>query len=263
MSLSITDKEEDMRNKQLTYGSDIMLEKPPIHKNTLNDSVAESLDKIVLKKDSKKRISFLSICSLLISIIDFALYCIVSSGPSVNTPFWFVSVAANLWVPTSIIALLFPILAKWRRKLRDYNGRTLEIIALMIGSFDFYFVFFAISLTSLYICCAIIIICYVLYAKLFNKDEEIPEDKTYDIDNQEIPSLFKKKTSKNRIISENDISLQSSSKEVTLADLIEQKQNLEKELRALSKAPATTRNVNRCNEIMNQLKELELMKIKI
>lgn len=44
MSLSIADK-EDMHNKQLTYGSDIMLEKPPIHENDLNDSVVESYAK--------------------------------------------------------------------------------------------------------------------------------------------------------------------------------------------------------------------------
>lgn len=195
MSLSIEDNESDVRNKQLTYGSDIKLEQPSIHNNTLNDSVAGSLDKIV-KKDSKKRISFLSILSLIISIMACTLYYIILPDPSGTTPLWLVKVAANLWVPTSVIALLFPILAKWHRKSKDYRGRALEITALIIAAFHFNIVFWFITEASDYIYYVVIIICCVLYSKLFNKDEEIPEDKTYDINNEEIPTLFKKRSSK-------------------------------------------------------------------
>ncbi len=174
----------------------------------------------------RQKISILSICSLFISIIAFIQYCIVLSGPSVTIPFWFFGLAVHCWSITSIFALIVPILAKWHRKLKGYKGKTLEIVTLIIGAYNFYFAILLTTQIPLYICYAIIIVCCVLYAKLFNKDNE-----TLAIEPSEEETLH----------------------------IMQEKQNLEKELRALTKAPNTERNVRRCNEIKNQLKNIETM----
>lgn len=104
------------------------------------------------------RISVFSITSLLISVVAFVLYDILLHGTNVFIP----------WIILSLLAMFFPLLAKYFRKRKSKNGAKVEIAALIIGAFDFYFVFFAFTKINLFIVFILIgIICF-LYVKLFN-----------------------------------------------------------------------------------------------
>ena len=120
------------------------------------------------------RISVFSIISLLISVVAFVLYAILLDGTNVFIP----------WIILSVLAMVFPLLSKYFRKRKSKMGAGLEIAALVIGAFDFYFVFFAATKINLFIVFVLIgIICF-LYAKLFNnilpiaQKNEINEDIT-------------------------------------------------------------------------------------
>lgn len=87
-----------------------------------------------------------------------ALYAILMDGTNVFL----------LWIVSSLISPFFPILSKYLRNRRAQLGKGLEITALVIGLFDFYFVFFAATKINLFfIYIAATVIC-VLYAKSFN-----------------------------------------------------------------------------------------------
>lgn len=112
-----------------------------------------------------KKFSIFPIISLLISILAFALYAILLGGTNVYIP----------WMALSILSILFPVLSKYMRNKKAKSGKGLEITALVIGSFDFYFFFFATTkINLLFVFIAITVIC-ILYAKLFNKVTPIPQ----------------------------------------------------------------------------------------
>ncbi len=110
----------------------------------------------------KKRISIVSFISLAISIVAFILYVILLGGTNVYI----------LWIISSIIALFFPLLPKYIRSRNNIRGEWLEIVALVIGSFDFYFVISSATKWNIYIAFAIIIIACILYIFLFNDCDE-------------------------------------------------------------------------------------------
>lgn len=110
----------------------------------------------------KKRISIVSFISLAISIVAFILYVILLGGTNVYI----------LWIISSIIALFFPLLPKYIRSRNNMRGEWLEIVALVIGSFDFYFVISSATKWYIYIAYVIIIIACILYIFLFNDCEE-------------------------------------------------------------------------------------------
>lgn len=104
------------------------------------------------------RISVFSITSLLISVAAFVLYAVLLDGTNVYVP----------WIILSVLAMFFPLLSKYFRKRKAKKGKGLEIAALVIGAFDFYFVFFAATKINLFFIFILIAVICVLYAKLFN-----------------------------------------------------------------------------------------------
>lgn len=113
-----------------------------------------------------KKISIASVASLIISILAFVLYGRVLSGKNMFLE----------WTIMSIVALVFPIFAKYCRNKRGAKGKVLEILALILGSFDFYCVIFAATTLNVYIAFAVIAIVCVIYAKSFNNPSREAED---------------------------------------------------------------------------------------
>lgn len=107
----------------------------------------------------KIKISITAVTSLAISIIAFVLYVMVLNGSDVYI----------LWILASIAALCFPVFSKYRRNKSGSNGKPLEITALVLGAFDFYFVIFAATGWNIYMAYALVAIVCILYAKHFNK----------------------------------------------------------------------------------------------
>lgn len=81
----------------------------------------------------KRKISALSIISLVVSIFAVALYVFVFSLKWV----------APIWIICSIASVVIPIISKKVRLNHNQSGKAFEIIALIIGGFAFYFVIFA------------------------------------------------------------------------------------------------------------------------
>ncbi|MEE0946951.1 MAG: hypothetical protein U0M42_09035 [Acutalibacteraceae bacterium] len=104
------------------------------------------------------KISIFSIISVLISILAFISYVMLLAGTDIFA----------LWIILSIVAILFPILSKYFRKRKAKKGNGLEIAALVIGAFDFYFVFFAATKINLFFVFILIASICFLYAKSFN-----------------------------------------------------------------------------------------------
>lgn len=111
----------------------------------------------------KNKFSIFPIISLSISIIAFVLYALVAYQVKVQ---W-------LWLLFSIASMLFPFLSKYFRNKKDAWGKSLEITAVVIGAFDFYFLLFAATTINIYIVYLIIAAICVLYAKVFNN---VPKD---------------------------------------------------------------------------------------
>lgn len=107
----------------------------------------------------RKKLSITSFISFTISIIAFVLYVILLSGINVYI----------LWIVSSITALFLPLLSKYVRTQNKMKGAGLEVAALVIGSFDFYFVIFAATSGKLLIAYAIIAVTCILYGKLFKE----------------------------------------------------------------------------------------------
>ncbi len=104
------------------------------------------------------RISIFSITSLLISAAAFVLYAILLDGTNVFIP----------WIILSVLAMVFPLLSKYFRKRKQKKGTGFEIAALVIGAFDFYFIFFAATKINLFFVFILIAVICILYVKLFN-----------------------------------------------------------------------------------------------
>lgn len=115
----------------------------------------------------KPKMSITAISSLIISIFAFILYAMVLDGSNVYI----------LWIFASTAALCFPVFSKYCRNKKSSKGKAVEIIALILGAFDFYCVIFAATAWNIYIAFALIAIVCVLYAKLFNNLDKPEETK--------------------------------------------------------------------------------------
>ena len=97
-------------------------------------------------KRSAHNFSLLSIVSLVISILGFVFYAMLLDKKGfVYLP----------WLVFSVSSIIVPIIAKYIRKRHGKRGKAFEVAAMVIGVFDFYFVFFAatkISISSLLFC---------------------------------------------------------------------------------------------------------------
>lgn len=105
------------------------------------------------------KISFVSIIAFIFSVTALILFwMLLEEGVDVLL----------LWITLSIIALVFPVFSKYIRIKQGAKGKAIEIAALVIGSFDFYFVIFVRTKWNLLMAYGIIAAVCVLYAKLFN-----------------------------------------------------------------------------------------------
>lgn len=103
------------------------------------------------------QISILSVISLAVSIIGIILYKLVFKGLSLAVIIAFVIVA--------LAAITLPPIAKIVRLKQQKQGKILEIIAIVIGGFDFYCVFFAIiPIMGIFFGFLGWVICGIIYA---------------------------------------------------------------------------------------------------
>ena len=83
--------------------------------------------------------SIMSLAALLVSILGTAIYSSLFSGSGL----------AWLFIILSITSIVLPPIAKKLRLAQAQRGKAFEIIAIVIGGFNFYCIIFA--LTSLHI----------------------------------------------------------------------------------------------------------------
>lgn len=109
----------------------------------------------------KKNVNVFSIISLIISIIATGMFWMLLG--KVSKLFYFP------WVVLGTICFFFPLLSKYFRKRADEKGKVLEIIALILGFYNFWWVLSVRTELNTFFILIICIIPCVLYAKLFNK----------------------------------------------------------------------------------------------
>nr|DAX17810.1 MAG TPA: hypothetical protein [Caudoviricetes sp.] len=81
--------------------------------------------------------SILSLVSLIVSVVGQVMYYLLFSNSSLSAVF----------IIISVVSIILPTISKKIRIAQGKKGRVLEIIAIIVGGFNFYCVFFA--LTSL------------------------------------------------------------------------------------------------------------------
>ena len=81
--------------------------------------------------------SILSLVSLIVSVVGQVMYYLLFSNSSLSVVF----------IIISVVSIILPTISKKIRIAQGKKGRVLEIIAIIVGGFNFYCVFFA--LTSL------------------------------------------------------------------------------------------------------------------
>lgn len=81
--------------------------------------------------------SILSLVSLIVSVVGQVMYYLLFSNSSLSVVF----------IIISVVSIILPTISKKIRIAQGKKGRVLGIIAIIVGGFNFYCVFFA--LTSL------------------------------------------------------------------------------------------------------------------
>lgn len=105
---------------------------------------------VIQNETKERRLSLLSLISFLVSVLGFVLYCIAFE---VDVRF--------IYVITSIISVILPIVAKKIRLNTNKKGKVFEILSIVIGGFNFYCVIFALTEWPIFvaylgwICCGI------------------------------------------------------------------------------------------------------------
>lgn len=120
---------------------------------------AESQENIQKEVVILKKVCLASVFALVVSILAFALYALLFEGAKVY----------GLWIVVSIVAPTCPIAAKYLRLKQGSKGKALEIAALVLGCFDFYFVIFAATKWNINLAFTVIAVVCVVYAKMFNQ----------------------------------------------------------------------------------------------
>lgn len=109
------------------------------------------------------RISYLSIASVIVSVISVATFCLLFETDGMQK-----EIVSIVWVATGMISLCVPIAAKYFRKKNGKKGRRLEIVALILGFAGCDFVLVYAAKLNHNIDLLVCITLCVAYAKLFN-----------------------------------------------------------------------------------------------
>ena len=97
--------------------------------------------------------SIMSLVALSVSIMGVVIYGTLFCGSGLN---W-------LFIVLSIASIVLPPIAKKLRLAQDKKGKVLEIVVIVIGGFNFYCVFFAITSLPILIGYLGWVICAVAY----------------------------------------------------------------------------------------------------
>ncbi len=108
--------------------------------------------------DKKDKFSIVSVISFLISVSALGMYGMLFEGINLFL----------LWIICSVASIILPIFAKSNRLKKDLRGKAFEVVALVIGSFNLYSVFFAATKIPLVVAYVVIAICCFVYAKISN-----------------------------------------------------------------------------------------------
>ena len=95
----------------------------------------------------------MSLVSLGVSILGTAIYASLFSGSGLT---W-------LFIIISIASVVLPPIAKKIRITQEKQGKTFEIIAIVVGGFNFYCIFFALTTLPVFIGYLGWIICGIIY----------------------------------------------------------------------------------------------------
>lgn len=95
----------------------------------------------------------MSLVSLGVSILGTAIYATLFSGSGLT---W-------LFIIIGIVSVVLPPIAKKIRITREKQGKAFEIIAIVIGGFNFYCIFFALTTLPIFIGYLGWIICGIIY----------------------------------------------------------------------------------------------------
>lgn len=91
--------------------------------------------------NDKRKLSALSLLSLIVSMVAFGLYVLAFSDKRI----------IPVWMIVSIVSVIIPVIAKKVRLSKMQDGKGFEITALVIGGFAFYSVVFAATSLNIYI----------------------------------------------------------------------------------------------------------------
>lgn len=117
--------------------------------------------------NKKSPISFISVAALAISAAALLMFLALLDGFAVLN-WWY----SAIWVISSAVSVFCPIGAKAIRIKEGSRGKAFEIIALIVGFFDFNFaLMYTTTLNGTLLFFLALIPC-ILYAKLFNPKPE-------------------------------------------------------------------------------------------
>ena len=119
----------------------------------------------------KSSMSIFSLISFAISIIGAVLYGMVFKFNSVLI----------IWIITSIISVILPIIAKIIRLKRQQSGKIFEILAIVVGGFNFYCVIFVLTKLPIFVAYLGWICCGFLYKSIKDINNAISHEETPNI----------------------------------------------------------------------------------
>ena len=110
----------------------------------------------------RKGISFLSVISIVVSVLGTIIYgeCFRSSS------------LVPVFIVFSIASIILPVIAKRYRISKDKKGGWIEVVAIIIGGFNFYCMIFALTSAPIFIGYMGWIICGIVYKLICHKKKE-------------------------------------------------------------------------------------------
>ncbi len=103
-----------------------------------------------------RNFSWLSIISCLISVLGWALSVAIFSNPSL----------IPLFVLVGLTSIVIPLISKKIRLDAEKKGKFFEIIAIILGGLNFYFIIYALTDVNIYIGYLGWIFCGIIYKKI-------------------------------------------------------------------------------------------------
>lgn len=108
--------------------------------------------------NEKVSLSMFPVISLFVSIVGVLLHNAVMNYTNL----------IGLWAMSSFISIIFPLVSKYFRNRDSKEGKSIEIVALILGSFNLYsYLFTTTEISAFFIFAIIALVCF-LYVKLFN-----------------------------------------------------------------------------------------------